>query len=123
MAVTAGRRGFVQTPRPEVAVHALMPSPTEHLLWARGSRDAGDSLGTESLSLALLGGGVGGHPSHHGRRSRGAHILQALTRNPGLRLHFVEKPGERPGHSQFSIFKLPDPQGKGPIQGQNLRHQ
>lgn len=103
MAMTARSQGFCADTPPEVAVCAFTPSPPEHLLWARGSRDAGDSLGTQSLSPALPGGGVGGHPTHHERRSRGAHTLQSLSRNPGLRLHFVEKTGEKPGHYQFSI--------------------
>ena len=50
MAMTARSQGFCADTPPQVAVRVFKPSPPEHLLWARGSQDAGDSLGTENLS-------------------------------------------------------------------------
>ena len=76
MAMTARSQGFCADTPPQVAVRAFTPSPPEHLLWARGSQDAGDSLGTENLSPALSEGGVGGQPTL--RRGAGEPMLSRL---------------------------------------------
>lgn len=73
----------------------------------------GTQRGTDSLSPDLLGGGVGGHQTHHGRGSGVPTPCQALSRNPGLSSCFVERLVRSPRHSGFSPSKLPDTQGKG----------